>query len=130
MATHSLTVEQGWVQIASGAGRWQVDLGSQGPVWLSGVVSSAPPADDFSTFVLEQNGDKVLEFPMEGGEKLYAKVDRSQTIAVTAMSADPDIMMVSAQVTQLAARIGTNSDNAGDPTVFGYLKQIDANTTP
>lgn len=131
MTTHSLTAAGGWTLLTQTAGSYRVDLGSQGPVWLSGVVTSIPSADDYSTYALEQAvAPGYLDFTLESGDKLYARAKSSQTISIEAAPSVSGVAELAASVAALAALIGTDADDAGDPTVFGYLKQIDVNTTP
>ena len=129
----TLTASQGWVLLASTAGRWQVDLGSQGPVWLSGVVTSIPAAADNSTFFLEVGGDGVLAFTLESGDKLYGRVGTGgvgQTITVTEIPVDDvsgvsaDVAALQASVDALTALIGAEDDATSADTVFGRLNLI------
>lgn len=123
----ALTASAGWVLLVSNPGTYRITLGSQGPVWLSGVVTEAPDDDDYSTYVIE--GNQSLDFTLATDEELYARAKRNQTVTVTELPAATGFEAVAASVDALAALLGSDEDDAGDPTGFGYLKQVTENTS-
>lgn len=55
--------------------------------------------------------------------------DATQAFAVQGVTDGTPVEVSAATLTAMAAAIGSPSDNAGDPTMIGLLKQIVVNTT-